>query len=63
MKFKTGQTIRIGSTTAFGKVVGFSKDKKFYKIQWLSPQPHPSSMIKTSNQSIRLCPHFNKVDD
>jgi len=56
MKFKIGQIVRIGQSTLYGKITGFSKDKQYYKIQWLSPSKPPSK-IKISNNNLRLDDH------
>ena len=41
-------------THFYGKIIGFSKNKKFYIIQWLSTPPHPNNQINVLNQNLRI---------
>ena len=52
--FKKGQIVRVGQTHFYGKIIGFSKNKKFYIIQWLSTPPHPNNQINVLNQNLRI---------
>jgi hypothetical protein len=54
MKFKIGDTVIISGSCRYGKIVGFSKDKNFYKIQWACQSNPANSMIRISNQNLKL---------